>query len=127
MDARPGGSKSVRVTDDHRQSIRRVGQALAGRYVEIGQAIAARIVDEIPGYRDLAPDVIADGDWTCSVAHFTGTMTGPMKGSGGSEIPPTGKSFEVDFCTVARWDDEQIVEENLFYDLVTFMKQIGLS
>src|SRR5438445_13373536 len=60
MDARPGGSKSVRVTDDHRQSIRRVGQALAGRYVEIGQAIAARIVDEIPGYRDLAPDVIAD-------------------------------------------------------------------
>ena len=71
--------------------------------------------------------LIADGDWTCSVAHFTGTMTGPMKGSGGSEIRPTGKSFEVDFCTVARWDDEQIVEENLFYDLVTFMKQIGLS
>jgi hypothetical protein len=28
---------------------------------------------------------------------------------------------------VARWDDGQIVEENLFYDLVTFMKQIGLS
>ena len=71
--------------------------------------------------------LISDGEWTCSVAHFTGTMTGPMKGSGGSEIPPTGKSFEVDFCTVARWDDEQIVEENLFYDLVTFMKQIGLS
>lgn len=71
--------------------------------------------------------LIADGDWTCSVAHFTGTMTGPMKAPDGSEIPPTGKAFEVDFCTVARWDDEQIVEENLFYDLVTFMKQIGLS
>jgi predicted ester cyclase len=71
--------------------------------------------------------LIAGGDWTCSVAHFTGTMTGPMKGPDGSEIPPTGKSFEVDFCTVARWENEQIVEENLFYDLVTFMKQIGLS
>ena len=70
----------------------------------------------------------ASGDWTCSIARFTGTMTGPMKGSDGKEIPPTGKSFEVDFCTVARWDDKgQIIEENLFYDLVGFMKQIGLS
>jgi len=72
--------------------------------------------------------LIAEGEWTCSIAHFTGTMTGPMKGPGGKEIPPTGKSFDVDFCTVARWDENgQIVEENLFYDLVTFMKQIGLS
>jgi len=34
----------------------------------------------------------------------------------GTEIPPTGKPFEVDFCTVARWDNGQIVEENLFYE-----------
>jgi SnoaL-like polyketide cyclase len=54
-------------------------------------------------------------------------MTGPIKGPDGKEIPPTGKRFEVDDCTVARWDNGQIVEENLFYDLVTFMKQIGLS
>ena len=72
--------------------------------------------------------LIAQGDWTCSIAHFTGTMTGPMKGPDGKEIPPTGKSFDVDFCTVAHWDDSgQIIEENLFYDLVTFMRQIGVS
>jgi ketosteroid isomerase-like protein len=69
----------------------------------------------------------ASGDWTCSIARFTGTMKGPMKGPDGREIPPTNKSFDVDFCTVARWDDGQIVEENLFYDLVTFMRQTGLS
>lgn len=69
----------------------------------------------------------ASGDWTCSIAHFTGTFSGPMKGPDGKEIPPTGKSFEVDFCTVALWDNGQIVEENLFYDLVTFMEQIGLA
>jgi ketosteroid isomerase-like protein len=70
----------------------------------------------------------ASGDWTCSIARFTGTMTGSMTGPDGTEIPPTRKSFEVDFCTVARWDDNgQIIEENLFYDLVGFMKQIGLS
>ena len=70
----------------------------------------------------------ASGDWTCSIARFTGTMTGPMQGPDGKEIPPTGKSFDVEFCTIARWDDNgQIVEENLFYDLVTFMKQIRLG
>jgi ketosteroid isomerase-like protein len=69
----------------------------------------------------------ASGDFTCSIARFTGTMTGPMKGSGGKEIPPTGKKFDVELCTVAHWDNGQIVEENLFYDLVTFMQQIGLS
>ena len=69
----------------------------------------------------------ASGDWTCSIARFTGTMTGPLRGPDGKEIPPTGKSFQVAFCTVARWDDGQIVEENLFYDLVTFLRQLGLS
>jgi predicted ester cyclase len=47
----------------------------------------------------------ASGDWTCSAARFTGTMQGPMLGQNGVEIPPTGKSFEVDFCTVARGSD----------------------
>ncbi len=71
--------------------------------------------------------LFASGEWTCSIARFTGTMTGPMTGPDGSQIPPTGKSFDVDFCTIARWVDGKIVEENLFYDLTTFMKQIGLG
>ena len=37
------------------------------------------------------------------------------------------KSFEVDFCTVARWDNGEIVEENLFYEVVGFMSQIGVG
>ena len=70
----------------------------------------------------------AEGNHTCSIADFTGTMTGPMKGPGGKVISPTGKSFHVEFCTVATWNDKgEITEERLFYDLVTFMKQIGLA
>lgn len=69
----------------------------------------------------------ASGDYTCSVARFTGTMTGTLKQWGGGEIAPTGKSFEVDFYTVAQWHDGQIVEENLMYDLVVFLQQLGLS
>lgn len=70
----------------------------------------------------------ASGDWTCSIARFTGTFNGPMRGPDGADIPPTGKSFDVQFCTVARWgDDERIIEENLFYDLGLFLQQIGLA
>jgi hypothetical protein len=69
----------------------------------------------------------ATGNHTCSVADFSGTMKGPMK-VGGKVIPPTGKSFHVEFCTVATWNEKgQITEERLFYDLVTFLRQIGLS
>lgn len=67
------------------------------------------------------------GDWTCSIARFHGTMTGPMALADGTTIPPTGKKFEVDFCTVARWHDGQIVEENLFYDAVGMMQQLGIK
>jgi hypothetical protein len=69
----------------------------------------------------------ADGDWTCSIARFTGMMTGPVRGADGTDIPPTGTSFDVDVCTVARWHDGQIVEAHLFYDLVTFLQQVGLG
>lgn len=40
------------------------------------------------------------GDWTCSVAEFTGTHKGPMMGLDGKMMQPTGKSFKIDFCTV---------------------------
>ncbi len=69
----------------------------------------------------------ASGDWTCSIARFRGSMKGPMKMPDGKEVPPTGKSLDIEFYTIARWDNEQIVEENLMYDLVGFMKQIGLG
>jgi hypothetical protein len=71
--------------------------------------------------------MIAQGDWTCTIAEFTGTMTGPMTMADGTVIAPTNKSFKVDFCTVAHWNEKgEIVEENLFYDLMGMLKQIGV-
>jgi ketosteroid isomerase-like protein len=70
---------------------------------------------------------LADGDWTCSIARWTGKMIGPMKVLDGRETPATNKSFELSFCTVARWNDGQIVEENLFYYELDLLRQIGLS
>jgi ketosteroid isomerase-like protein len=71
--------------------------------------------------------LFGQGEWTCSVARFTGTMKGPMKRPDGTTIPPTNKSFEVEFCTVAHWQNGKIVEEKLFYDLVGLMRQIGVG
>jgi len=68
-----------------------------------------------------------EADWTCSIADFTGTMKGPMKGADGKMIPPTNKKFKVEFCTVAHWKNGEILQERLFYDLVGLIKQIGLA
>jgi predicted ester cyclase len=64
-------------------------------------------------------------EYTCSVADFTGTFKGPMKGLDGKTVQPTGKKFHIEFCTVAHWKNKKIQEERLFYDLVGMMKQIG--
>jgi hypothetical protein len=70
--------------------------------------------------------MLAQGEWTCTVADFTGTMKGAMTMPDGTVIQPTNKGFHIDFCTVARWNEQgQIVEENLFYDLMGMLKQIG--
>lgn len=65
-------------------------------------------------------------DYTCSVADFTGTFKGPMKGLDGKMIQPTNKRFHLEFCTVAHWKNEKILEERLFYDQVGMLKQIGV-
>ena len=66
------------------------------------------------------------GEWTCTVARWKGKMVGPMKMPDGRVVSPTGKTFDLEFCTVARWKDGEIVEEKLFYDQMSFLKQIGV-
>lgn len=68
----------------------------------------------------------AGGDWTCTIAGCSGTMTGPMR-TGSGEIAPTGRRFDLDVCTVSRWDNGQIAEKNVSYDFAAFMGQIGLQ
>ena len=71
--------------------------------------------------------IFGQGDWTCTVTDFTGTMTGSMKGPGGQTTPPTNKSFKIEFCTVAHWHNGEIIEEKLFFDLTEMMRQLGLT
>ena len=70
--------------------------------------------------------LFGDGDHTCSVADWTATMIGPMKMADGTIVQPTHKTAKLEFCTVATWRNNEIVEERLFYDVVGMMKQLGL-
>jgi hypothetical protein len=44
----------------HDEAIHRVGEALADRYTEVGQAIAVRAIEEIPSYTVATPELIND-------------------------------------------------------------------
>ncbi len=65
------------------------------------------------------------GEYTCSVARWTGKNIRPFMGPDGRIIPAANKKFELEFCTVAHWKDGEIVEEKLFYDLVGLLTQLG--
>lgn len=45
--------------------------------------------------------MFGDGDHTCTVADWTVTMKGSMKGSDGKTIAPTNKTAKLEFYTVA--------------------------
>jgi hypothetical protein len=45
----------------------------------------------------------------------------------GKSIPPTGKAFKINMCTVGHWKGGVMVEEYLFWDNQTYMKQLGLG
>ena len=70
--------------------------------------------------------MFASDHWTCTIAKWTGKMIGPWQGLDGKVHSATGKTFTLEFCTGARWRNGEIVEENLFYDQVGFLRQIGV-
>ena len=54
-----------------------------------------------------------NGDWTCTLAKFSGTTNGPTTGTNEA----TNRSFEIEVCRVARCKEGKVVEEKMFYSL----------
>jgi hypothetical protein len=73
------------------------------------------------------PVKFGSGDFTAVTGIMTGTFTRPMPIGDGKFIQPTGKKFTVPMCTIGHWKDGVMVEEWLYWDNATYMKQIGLS
>jgi len=73
------------------------------------------------------PVKIGSGEWTSVIGIMTGTFTKPMPIGDGKSIQPTGKKFSIIMCTVGHWKDGVMIEEWLFWDNATYMRQIGLG
>ena len=56
---------------------------------------------------------------------FTGTQNGVLRGPSG-DIPPTGRSVEVDYIQVLRFRGGKHVSFNLMLDRLTMLEQLGL-
>ncbi len=74
------------------------------------------------------PVKFGSGEWTCVIGVMEGTFTQPMPIGNGKTIAPTGKAFKLPMCTVGRWNDDGVMEEEyLFWDNATYMKQLGVE
>lgn len=72
------------------------------------------------------PVKFGSGEFTAVTGIMTGTFSQPMPIGDGKFIQPTGKTFSLPMCTIGHWKDGVMVEEWLYWDNQTYMKQIGL-
>ncbi len=74
------------------------------------------------------PIRIGQGEWTGVVGVIEGTFSEPMPIGDGQFIQPTGKPYKLTMATIGRWNAEGTMdEEYLFWDNLSFMRQIGLA
>lgn len=62
-----------------------------------------------------------------SVVEFVGrgTHTGPLSGPAG-DIPATGRTIDIHFCSVSRFVNGKIAESRLYYDALGLLTQLGV-
>jgi predicted ester cyclase len=99
-----------------------------GTFVGRG-AIRERLAREL----EALPDVhfsfgayVEEGDTFADEWTFVGTQTGPIVLPNGAELPPTGKRVEVKGMEFVRLRDGKIVVDNLYYDNLAVLVQLGL-
>jgi len=93
-----------------------------------------RHIDDLKAMFVYAPDTkikvhpvkFGSGEFTAVTGIMTGTFSQPMPLGNGKFIQPTGKTFSLPMCTIGHWKDGVMIEEWLYWDNQTYMKQIGL-
>ncbi len=73
------------------------------------------------------PIKFGSGEYTAVTGIMTGTFTEPMPTGDGKFIEPTGKRFSIPMCTIGRWKNGVMVEEFLYWDNLTYLKQLGIA
>ena len=76
---------------------------------------------------DPYPVQFGSGDWITVVTRTTGTFTGEMVLPDGTVVPPTGKTFDLDFGQTSKWQGDRLIAISAFWDSALQAKQIGLG
>jgi hypothetical protein len=76
---------------------------------------------------DPYPIQFGSDDWITVITRATGTFTGEMILPDGNVIAPTGKAFDLNFATTAKWEGDMMIEEYVFWDSALQAQQIGLA
>jgi SnoaL-like polyketide cyclase len=67
------------------------------------------------------------GEWTAGISISEGKWVKPITLPDGTVLQPTGKKVRLKIATIARWKNDRIVEEYLFWDNKDWNKQIGMK
>jgi hypothetical protein len=73
------------------------------------------------------PVQFGSGDWITGVTNVTGTFTGELTLPDGNVIPPTGKTFDLEFAQTSKWEGDELIVISAFWDAVLQAKQLGLA
>jgi len=93
-------------------------------------AMIQQMISTFPDIRvhnDPYPTQFGSGDWITVITRATGTFTGKMTLPNGKMNAPTGKAFDLDFSTTARWEGDELIEEYVSVDPALRAQQIGLA
>lgn len=91
--------------------------------------IRARLARDLDAFGDakyVVNSFFAQGDKFADEWTFTGTNTGPLRLPDGTEIPATGKRVEIKGMEYVEVRDGEIVVDNLYYDFMAAVIQLGL-
>ena len=85
------------------------------------KAWATMSFDAIPDFKLDVTSLFASGEWVACEWVMSGTQSGAIPG-----LPATGKSFSVRGSTVAQLKDGKIMRNADYWDVMTFLRQLGV-
>ena len=87
------------------------------------------LVESFPDIRVHTPYPIqfGAGDWITVVTNATGTFTGELALPDGTVVPPTGKSFDLEFGQTSKWQGDQLIVISTFWDSGLQARQLGMT
>jgi steroid delta-isomerase-like uncharacterized protein len=86
----------------------------------------ARDLTAFPDAKYTVARFVEQGDSFADEWTFTGTNTGPFRLPDGTEVPPTGRRVEIRGMELVQVRDGKIVVDNLYYDFMAALAQLGL-